>query len=205
MKAFYFFYYISMFKYYSLFLMIVLIIVVSGCSKTKIEQKSSFNWSWIQDQKVTGDNLSGEKKVVAPKADVLPTQAKLFYILLEDAGNSGKLIGCNDSLVSVQVSFAPWLQTWNDLLEDLYTRQFAAESQPNGSETMFETGITVNSITVSGALVSVYLGGAIVLNGVCDHPRITEQLQSIVLQFPQFTTVKLYINNQTLSSYLSLQ
>ena len=43
------------------------------------------------------------------------------------------------------------------------------------------------------------------IGGVCDHPRIEEQLYATILQNEQIEEVDIFINGESLQDYLSLK
>ena len=65
--------------------------------------------------------------------------------------------------------------------------------------------LTVNSLSINNGVAEVYLNGTLSLGGECDNPRVVEQLQRTLLQFPNITSTDIYINNTPLQQYISLQ
>gem|GEM_PF-6168950 len=53
----------------------------------------------------------------------LPTQANMYYVKLDDAGKEGKMIGCNDSLVSASSVLDTLFTSWDEVLTYVYTLQ----------------------------------------------------------------------------------
>jgi hypothetical protein len=47
------------------------------------------------------------------------------------------------------------------------------------------------------------LSGDLSLGGVCDTPRLRQQLRQTLLQFPQVDQVELFINGEPLEDVLS--
>ena len=64
--------------------------------------------------------------------------------------------------------------------------------------------LLVYQVTIANGIADVYLKGDFNISGVCDIPRIKEQLYETAQQFSDITKVKIYINDKTLESYLSV-
>ena len=60
--------------------------------------------------------------------DLIP-EANIFLVQIDDGGNHGKLIGCNDSLIPVKIQPTPGLDPISDALGQL----FSLKSQQIGS------------------------------------------------------------------------
>jgi hypothetical protein len=135
----------------------------------------------------------------------LPLQANLFYIDYEDGGVNGTLIGCNDSLISVTTSLPTTLTSRADVLTEVYTLQLSGTNQPVGAETAVDQNLTIDTITVMSGNATVALSGTVAIGGVCDLPRIKEQLTAPALQFPEITQLQVTINGTAIDTYLSPQ
>ena len=152
---------------------------------------------------VNGDPLSvvfGQE----PPPDVTPENpqantAEIYLIALEDAGESGTLIGCQDSAVRVTVDIEPDGDPLVEALQALLLRgdDIAAEND-------LYNGLQNSELTVAEASVfddgtaSVALAGYVEVGGECDLPRIAAQLELTVLQFPEVEAVDITINDQPL-------
>lgn len=125
--------------------------------------------------------------------------AEVYLVALEDAGEMGTLIGCQDSAVPVTVEIEPEGDPLLEALEALLLRgdEIAAEHE-------LYNGLQYSELTVAEASVfddgtaSVALEGYVEAGGECDLPRIAAQLELTVLQFPQVEAVDITINDQPL-------
>ena len=58
-------------------------------------------------------------------------------------------------------------------------------------------------MTIAGGKATINLSGSLVLNGVCDDPRVEAQIEQIALQFSTVKTVAVFLNNIPLQQALS--
>lgn len=65
--------------------------------------------------------------------------------------------------------------------------------------------VVLDSATVRDGIARIYLQGHFALAGVCDHPRIQEQLRATALQFPEVDSVMVFVGSERLEDYLSLK
>jgi len=160
-------------------------------------------------------------KAVSPTFDVLapppptatPTRSagsqlmrvNIYLIALEDAGQSGKLIGCNDSVVPVvqeiEQTVAPLTATLNRLLS--LQDQFYGESGLYNA--LYQSDLQIAGINIVQGIATISLSGTLVLGGVCDGPRVQAQIEEIAVQFSTVQQVNILLNGQPLETYLSGQ
>jgi hypothetical protein len=135
-----------------------------------------------------------------------PDHVKIYLIAVSDNGVSGKLIGCSDSLVPVEVKIAPTLGVLRAALNEL----FKLEGQENYGESglynsLYQSHLSIADVAVIDGEARIYLKGSLVLGGVCDNPRVEEQLKAIALQFNTVNSVSIYINGESLAKILNLK
>jgi hypothetical protein len=63
--------------------------------------------------------------------------------------------------------------------------------------------LTVDSIDTSSAIPTVKLKGQLSSGGVCDDPRIIEQLKATILQSDKDTKVNILVNGKNIEEALS--
>ena len=144
-----------------------------------------------------GADIESEKKDFCTK--------RYIFAVLPDGVNKGAVsegivdtIGCNDQLVRVEID------TCDASIEDVIKRTFDYED---------EKGIYYNSLGLSEIVIDqivhedgnadIFLKGELLIGGMCDAPRVMNQLQEGVLQFDNVDTVNFYINGEKLSDFLS--
>ena len=139
------------------------------------------------------DSSSGEQMV------------KIFLVAVGDQGQSGKEIGCGDSVVPVQVP----IPTTQGVLKAALVALLSIKQQYYGESglynTLYQSDLHLDSAAVTNGNAVVYLSGTLTLGGECDNPRVQAQLEETVLQFSTVHSVMIYINDQLLSDILSLK
>lgn len=130
-------------------------------------------------------------------------RVNLYFIALEDNGRSGKKIGCNDSVVPVEIQIVPTRAPLTAALEQL----FAVHSQYYGESglynALYQSSLHVDSAAVQQGRATIYLSGTFQLGGVCDDPRFAAQIEETALQFPTVGEVVVFINGRRLEDILS--
>lgn len=138
-------------------------------------------------------------------AAALVETGTLFYVLYEDAGQNGEEIGCGDSIIDVDIALPRNVQSAEDQLVWLYEQLLAGTSLPIGAANALNTGLVLSGVTLNGNAVRVDLTGTLTVAGVCDTPRVQEQLTRTALEFPGVDMAAIYMDGEILSSYLSLK
>lgn len=130
----------------------------------------------------------------------------VFLITLEDGGQSGTPVGCNDSLVGMGTA----VPAGEDPLVSAYAALFAIREERVGPQAFYNalhaSNLLVRSSTIdANGRAEVYLEGTYSLGGTCDTPRMIAQLEAAALQFPQVTDVQIYLNDVPIEQALSSQ
>lgn len=130
----------------------------------------------------------------------------VFLILLEDAGQSGTPVGCNDSLVGMGTA----VPAGEDPMVSAYAALFAIRDQRVGPQAYYNALHASNLLVRSSSIdangrAEVYLEGTYSLGGTCDTPRMIAQLEAAAMQFPQVTDVQVYLNGVPIEQALSGQ
>jgi hypothetical protein len=131
------------------------------------------------------------------------SQVKVYYVALEDAGQSGPMIGCNDSVVAVTTDITPTQAPLHSALEKLFADKRRDIGESGFINALYQSDIKVDSATVVDGVATVKLSGTTQLGGVCDDPRAVNQIKYTVLQFPSITSANITLNNKPLDTYFS--
>jgi hypothetical protein len=130
---------------------------------------------------------------------------KIYLVAIGDNGATGTKIGCDDSLIPVDVGIPPTTGVLRAALSEL----LAIESEFYGSSglynALYQSDLEIGDLTVINGLARIYLTGDLMLGGVCDHPRVEAQLNAIALQFSTVSSVEIFINSIPLKDVLSLK
>jgi spore germination protein GerM len=129
---------------------------------------------------------------------VATREVKVYLVALDDNGRAGRKIGCGDSLVPVtrkiETSAAPLKAAVKELL--------ALPHEYEGHLVNYWWGekLKVKSVTLRGGVATIQITGRVNVAGVCDEPRIQEQMNETARQFPNVKRVKVFVNGRTLAS-----
>lgn len=127
----------------------------------------------------------------------------VYLVRLDDGGENGRLIGCNDSLVAVERDIEPTQAVLRSALNELLS--IPATTTINGVE--YYNGLHLSAdatigegLQVENGVATVPLTG-ILAGGTCDDPRIEEQLRATVLQFPTVDSADITINGEDIDDF----
>jgi len=128
------------------------------------------------------------------------TAVNIYMVALEGSTLQGKIIGCNDILVPIPKN----VLIENNEVETAMTELFAAKNTDELKNFIKGPGLFLYQVTISNGIAEIYLKGDFHISSVCDIPRIQGQLYETAKQFSDVKEVKIFINAQSLESYLSL-
>ena len=128
---------------------------------------------------------------------------KLFFIALEDGGKSGKLIGCDDSAVPVDVEIPDTPGVLKAALEALLAAHDLHYGQSGLYNALYQSDLTVDEVNLKDGEVIIRLSGTLLSGGVCDDPRIIAQFEETALQFSTVKKVSVFVNDLPLGQLLS--
>jgi hypothetical protein len=143
--------------------------------------------------------------VNTPDAAQGPIMVQIFLIALEDQGGSGKLIGCGDSAVAVQVQIPPTQGVLRAALDALLLLRTQYYGQSGLYNALYQSDLHVESVVIQNGEAVVKLAGNLTQGGECDSPRIEAQLEETVLQFSTVSKASIFINGRPLADVLSLR
>lgn len=149
------------------------------------------------------NRISVGQQIRIPSGDAPAlTSANIYLIAVGDGGQRGPEIGCNDSVVPVEVQFDATVAPLSAALE----RLFAADGAQYDLYNVFERSqLSVQGINIANRHATVALTGQLSIGGVCDGPRVEAQLERTALQFDTIDSASFSINGETLSDILSLR
>lgn len=137
--------------------------------------------------------------------DPITKPLTLYYIAINDAGQSGDKIGCDDSIVPVKTAEV----TTDDVIKSTFERLLADKNQYYGQSGLYNALYRSNLVYVSSAVVddtvTVTLTGNLSLGGECDNPRVQAQLESAAKSAAGVRKAMIMLNDKPLSEALSLQ
>jgi len=140
---------------------------------------------------------------VPPTATSATTRVRIFLIALNDDGQSGKKVGCGDSVVGVDRVIPATQGLLRAALEQLLSLTDQYYGQSGLYNALYQSSLKVESVTIAAGKATVRLTGQLKLGGVCDNPRVEAQLRETALQFSTITGVVITVNGVPLEQLLS--
>jgi hypothetical protein len=170
-------------------------------------------WVWIaaaeemptQSASTRFDVVASGPTPTATPSDGLFTRTNIYLIAIGDAGQTGKEIGCDDSVVPVEVEIEPTIAPLRAALEQLLAIDTETYGQSGLYSALYASDLTVGSIDIVQGKATIALSGDLVLAGVCDNPRVAAQLEETALQFSTVNQVEILLNGEPLDQVLSQQ
>lgn len=145
-------------------------------------------------------------KTTPTRTPTLPAgtmRVKLFFVAINDNGVAGKKIGCGDSIVAVDRFIPTTIAPLTAALRELFSltdRNYGSSGLYNA---LYQSKLKIDSIAIVNTRATIRLSGSLMLNGVCDNPRVQAQLEPIALQFSTVSSVSIFLNGIPLQQALS--
>lgn len=147
----------------------------------------------------------GTPPEVSPTTSAQTKNVQFYFIALEDNGAKGEKIGCNDSVVGVtrEIPVGDVMKSIKLALQELLEVKQQNIADVGLYNALYQSNLLVEGIEIEENFATIHLAGALVLDGVCDSPRVEAQLTKTVLQFAPVTQVTIFINSIPLKEALS--
>jgi len=130
------------------------------------------------------------------------SRTQIYLIAVGDDGQSGKEIGCNDSVVPVEIEIAPTIAPLTAALERLLSIETREYGQSGLYNALHRSDLSVEAINIVDGEASIALSGTLTLGGVCDNPRVKAQLSETALQYATVDRVSITVNGTPLDDLL---
>jgi spore germination protein GerM len=124
---------------------------------------------------------------------------KIYLVALSDNGKNGRKIGCDDSLIAVTREVRSTGAPLKAALEALLATP--AESSEGGRQLgnyWKGSDLKLASVSISKGTATIKIRGTLTVAGVCDEPRIIEQIEATAKQFKPVKKVKVTVNGTAL-------
>lgn len=129
------------------------------------------------------------------------SRIKIFLIALEDQGRVGKLVGCGDSLISLDKGEKFTSEPIKNALEELFSIKEQFYGQSGLYNALAQSNLKVENVSLINNKAIVRLSGTYSLAGSCDNPRFEGQIRETILQYVKETEI--FLNNKSLGEILS--
>lgn len=128
------------------------------------------------------------------------SKVKVFLVALGDNGANGRKIGCEDSLIAVTRDITPTTAPLSAAIEELLgmPEEFDNNGQALGNYWK-GTELRLKSVAMKNGVATIKITGQISVAGICDEPRIEEQIKATAKQFSTVKTVKVTVNGVALA------
>ncbi len=130
-------------------------------------------------------------------------RVKLFFVALNDNGIAGKKIGCNDSIVAVDRAIPATNAPLTASFKELFSQTTKNYGQSGLYNALYQSKLKIDSAAIVNGKATIHLSGSLVLNGVCDNPRVQAEIEEIALQFSTVKSVAVFLNGIPLQQALS--
>ena len=122
----------------------------------------------------------------------------IYLVAVGDKGAKGLKIGCDDSLVRVTRKIKPTVAPLRAALEELLAtpHEYSKElgNYWRGKD------LKLKSVSITDGVATIHISGeGPYVGGVCDEPRITEQIENTAMQFSSVNSVKVFVNDKPLA------
>jgi spore germination protein GerM len=124
-------------------------------------------------------------------------EVKVYLVAVNDKGKKGKKIGCDDSLIPITRKIKPTEAPLKAAIEELLA--VPHEYSKELGNYWWGKNLKLKSVSITDGVATIHiLGEGPSVAGICDEPRITEQIEETAKQFPTVKSVKVFVNDQTL-------
>lgn len=128
---------------------------------------------------------------------------KIYLISLGDEGKSGEEIGCGDSIVAVDKKISKDRKQLEGSIEKLLSLNQREDPDSGLYDALYQSNLKLEVVSVVDGNAEINLTGELKVAGVCDNPRIEEQIRRTAIQFPEVKSVEVFVNGEKLEDVLS--
>lgn len=121
----------------------------------------------------------------------------IYLVAVGDKGNKGIKIGCDDSLVAITKKITPTVAPLKAAIEGLLA--IPHEYSKELGNYWWGKDLKLKSVVINEGVATIHISGeGPYVAGVCDKPRITEQIEKTAMQFSSVNSVKVFVNDKPL-------
>lgn len=136
--------------------------------------------------------------VAASTPEPLIDEVDIYLVAVGDKGKKGIKIGCDDSLVAITRKIKPTVAPLKAALEELLA--IPHEYSKELGNYWWGKNLKLKSVSITEGVATIHISGeGPFVAGVCDEPRITEQIEKTAMQFSSVNTVKVFVNDKPLA------
>ena len=130
----------------------------------------------------------------------------VYLIMGGDNGKSGRLVGCNDSVVPIKFQAGPDADPLETAFQALFDLHDPIVSPVGMYDALYQSNLQYEGIEIGqDGTATLRLSGELVLEGSCDEGRAIAQLEDTASQLPGVQQVNILVNGQPISELLTEQ
>ncbi|MCC7449499.1 MAG: GerMN domain-containing protein [Anaerolineae bacterium] len=141
--------------------------------------------------------------VLAASSTPTTLRVKLALMAVNDNGQSGKKIGCGDSVVMVDRDVPRTGAPLKDTLTLLFSLKQRDYGQSGLYNALYQSDLKVDGISSDNGVFRVNLSGKVALGGACDGPRFEAQIRETIMQFGTVRQANVFINGVPLEKVIT--
>ena len=128
---------------------------------------------------------------------------KIYLVALNDNGKIGRRIGCGDSIVPITRTISSTSAPLQVAIEALLNQPAQDARHPHLKNFWTGRNLGIQTLSVRDGVARIHLSGEVFVAGVCDQPRIIEQIETTAKQFSSVKSVKVFMGRVPLSQAVS--
>ena len=186
------------------YMVLLICIAMAGFACSSTSNTTSNATSNAQPTATATTATSASTPASSPVAASTPEtteEVDIYLVAVGDKGKKGIKIGCDDSLVAITRKIKPTVSPLKAAIEELlaipreYNKELGNYWQGNN--------LKLKSVSITEGVATIHISGeGPSVAGVCDEPRITEQIDKTAMQFSSVNTVKVFVNDKPLAEVI---
>ena len=126
-------------------------------------------------------------------------KVKVYLVALEDNGKNGRKIGCDDSLIAVNREVQSTSAPLKAALEELLSMPEEYNEGGRQLANFWKGGaLKLQSVSIKKGTATIKISGTLTVAGICDQPRIVEQIEMTAKQFSSVKKINVTLNGESL-------
>ena len=184
------------------YLLLLICIAMAGFSACSSASNTNSNVKLEAQPTTTTPALSPAAPTSSPvgasTSAPLVEEVDVYLVAVGDNGKKGVKIGCDDSLVAVTRKIKPTVAPLKAAIEELLS--IPHEYDQELGNYWWGKNLKLKSVSITEGVATIHISGeGPFVGGICDEPRITEQIKETAMQFPSVNTVKVFVNDKPLA------
>lgn len=199
----------TMQKAFFVLLFAALALAGAGCAQKMSETEEPRNRGTEEQQNESTEEPKNpgtellEREGVEGRTPAMVSKVKIFLVAIDDNGETGKKIGCGDSIVAVTREITPTAAPLTAAMRELVALKAQYYGESGLYHALHASTLAVDHVSIKDGKAIIKLSGTLSLGGVCDAPRVEAQIKETALQFSTVKEVVIFINGVPLSQALS--